>query len=81
MNVSVIVTKCAGGTIFGERLVDERFPNVDEAKALGNTKIAAGMSVLVRPNYNETDADGTFYREWRSFNGEDFREVRFGTGW
>lgn len=51
---------------------------MDVAKALGNPHRGLGVSVLIRPNYNETDADGTFFREWRSFNGEPFREVRFG---
>lgn len=39
-----------------------------------------GLFVMVRPNFNDVlDDNGEVigFREWRSFNGEDFREVKF----
>lgn len=76
--VSVIVSKCVDDRIFGDRLIDTSFPSVGRARVIGNQYRAKGACVILRPNYNETDADGRFFREWRSFNGEPFKEVRFG---
>lgn len=77
-NVSVIVSKCNDeGRIFGDRLFDEKYPTVEEARAIGLTKCADGVSVIIRPNYNETDSEGRHFREWRSFNGAAFKECRF----
>lgn len=34
--------------------------------------------VIIRPNFNEVDENGrNFYREWRSFGGENFHETRW----
>jgi hypothetical protein len=49
---------------------------------------AEGKSVIIRPNFNESDHGDArtqpiskcFYREWRSFNGGKFSEVRFFPG-
>ncbi len=77
-NVAVIVVRCNKDTVWGERLVDARLANLEDARALGETKRAPGMCVIVRPTYNETDDAGKrFYREWRSFNGEPFKECRW----
>lgn len=81
--VSVIVSRCVKNTppgegrIYGDRIVDTGFDTVSEALEEGKFQCGDGRSVVVRPNYNESDADGTFYREWRSFNGEQLKEVRF----
>lgn len=91
MNVTVLVSKCVylgdknfgetgGYRIYGKRLVEVSYSTLAEARAEGDKLRATGMSVVVRPSYNETDADGTFFREWRSFNGERFQECRFGIG-
>jgi len=38
----------------------------------------AGVSVVVRPCYNDTYTEGRYsYREWRSLNGEAWREIVF----
>ena len=76
-HVCVIVSKCIGDRIYGDRLVDEKLSSVEDAKALGEKHRAAGQSVVVRPNYNEEDSDGRFFREWRSFDGTPFKECRF----
>lgn len=79
--VSVIVSKCtpAGDRVYGDRLVDATFRNPDDASTFANTLCQQGKSVIVRPNYNETDETGKrYFREWRSFNGEPLREVKFG---
>lgn len=81
--VSLLVSPCVKGTapgegrIFGERLVDRKMDTVEEATRLGHLYRVVGQSVVVRPNYNEEDEKGKFFREWRSFNGEPFREVRW----
>lgn len=38
-----------------------------------------GLSVLVRPNFNDTDGTGAYcgYREYRSINGARLAQVRF----
>lgn len=35
------------------------------------------LCVIVRPNYGETDEKGRFFREWRSFDGEPLKEIRW----
>lgn len=75
--VSVIVSKCAGNRIYGDRIVDKSFTTIDEAKSFADQFRDDGKSVIVRPCYNEHDSEGRYFREWRSFNGETFREIRF----
>ncbi len=70
MSISVIVSE-------GVRTFYERYETVDEAWTFGETQIANGFVVIVRPNYNEKDASGSFFREWRSFNGKPFKECRW----
>lgn len=81
--VSVIVSTCVfvettKSWCVGKRILERTFSDLSEARKLGETLVAPGMSVTVRPNSNETDADGKFFREWRSFDGMRFQEVRFG---
>ena len=57
----------------GQQITD--FPNVEEARAMGESQRAKGQAVIVRPAYNEIDDKGDFFREWRSFDGGDFQEV------
>jgi len=54
-----------------------KIPNVEEGRRFGDMYREKGVCVIVRPNYNEKDDKGTFYREWRSFNGEELKEVVF----
>lgn len=83
MNISVIVSRCVKktppgtGTIYGDRLLEIKVVTIEEGMVQGNLHLADGRSVIVRPNYNETDEKGGFFREWRSFNGEALKEVRF----
>lgn len=58
----------------------ETFLNLAAARSNGEAKKAMGLSVIVRPNYNEFDAEGKFFREWRSFDGAAFEEVRWRIG-
>jgi hypothetical protein len=73
--ISVIASKCNGS---GGNLHDQAYNNLLDARIAAENLRASNLSVIIRPNYNEKDADGSFYREWRSFNGEEFQEVRFG---
>lgn len=76
--VSVIVSKCTpDGQRISERISEEKFPSIVVAKSIGNSKLASGVCVIVRPNYNEPDESGRWFREWRSMNGEPFKEVVF----
>lgn len=77
--ISVIVSKCEGDWIYGERLVDTTFPlsSWEDACLLGESHRAPGMSVVIRPNYNEEEDGVKFFREWRSMHGVVFQEVRF----
>ena len=74
----VIVSRCntSGTHAFGLTLREtfpqyawEVLPNVGYLRQ-------KGTSVTVRPLYN--DQNGSFH-EYRSFNGEEFRKVTFGT--
>ncbi len=74
--VSVIVSRYANNRVY-DRVLDVTTQNIDTAFAIGKDNARDGMSVIVRPNYNETDSKGRFFREWRSFNGESFKECRW----
>lgn len=85
--VSVIVSRCVARkdtsfpfketwSSYGECLTNKTFPSVESARDFAEPKRDQGMSVVIRPNYNEPN-EGYQYREWRSFNGEPFEEVRF----
>lgn len=58
--------------------LEANYPTVEQARLVADMYVGEGKSVIVRPTYNETDADGSFFREWRSFNGEPFKECRWG---
>lgn len=83
MSVKVIEVPCYnhpkdGWRSFGDSQETGKFDSAEEAIKFGNTRKAEKVCVIVRPDYNETDErGGTFYREWRSFGGEDFRECRW----
>lgn len=85
--ISVIVSRCVRktppgeGRIFGDRLSDIKVATIEEGMVQGNLHLANGRSVIVRPNYNEKDEKGEFFREFRSFNGEPLKEVRFDLSW
>ena len=80
-NVKVIVSKCVGEgddvRVYGERLFEGNYPTVEEATSQADKFRDKGVSVLVRPTYNERDDKGRFFREWRSFHGEAFKECRW----
>lgn len=72
---SVIVSLCTadGSSVYGDRLVDVTLDSAAAAMAAADEHRRQGYSVIVRPLYNETDATGEYFMEWRSFNGEPFR--------
>lgn len=76
--ISVITCKCVGDlTTYGDRFVDATFTNLEHAISLGESLRAKGKAVIVRPNYNERDSKGRYFREWRSFNGSPLKESRW----
>lgn len=85
--VVVIVSKCiwdsrAGSWRAWDRVSESRYSSLEEAMQQGEANACEGLSVIVRPTYNEFDPlpDGSknkFFREWRSFDGKSFEEVRF----
>jgi len=60
-----------------ETIFRENFFSVEDARKAGEGFRGERISVLIRPNYNEENDTEEFFREWRSFNGEDFAEVRW----
>ncbi len=78
-SVVVIVSRCntLGTQAWGGQLWHVSYPTLLAAIRIAASKRAPGMAVTIRPNYNEQDRKGKFFREWRSFNGEDFKECRW----
>lgn len=74
--ISVIVGSCVNDRILGQSQT-RFFETLDAANTYAQTKSGKGVSVIVRPSYNETDEQGNFYREWRSLDGTPFRECRW----
>lgn len=92
-SISIIVSRCKEISgepgkdfrLYGDRLVDEVFEDdlAESQRVLlsSDKHRAKGKVVIVRPNYNEKNPDGTsFFREWRSFDGEPFKECRWEAG-
>lgn len=81
---TVIVGACFGNDADGYRSVGNcrRIDHYNTAGALadGEARKAVGVAVIVRPNYNESDSEGRYFREWRSFNGQPFKECRWRIG-
>ena len=79
--VQVIVVKCCKGEegwrTFGDRISDTEFPTLAQAQAFGESARFGDLCVIIRPSYNEMDDTGSFFREWRSFGGEEFKECRW----
>lgn len=83
MNQTVIVcvSRCnEAGTHAYQSVSRSTYNTLPFAKLVGDMKRAPGLSVLVRPNYNETDENGMlYYREWLSMNGGPWVERVFKT--
>jgi hypothetical protein len=82
--IQVIVSCCNAADdvdlvdlFLGDRSFDATFHNLVDATAAAKKRMAKGVCVIIRPNYNEEDPKGKFFREWRSFNGEAFKECRW----
>ena len=80
--VEVIVNKYDADSecVYNIPFFRKEFSSIDAAMTVGESEKSFGISVIVRPNYNEADDKGPFFREWRSINGEPFKEClwRFG---
>jgi len=80
---TVVVSECTksstpGSTyILGERLAERHYDKLVDAMEEGHFQIGRERAVIVRPNFNEQDGKGHFFREWRSFDGSKLKEVRF----
>lgn len=76
--IEVIASRYKAGMICSNRQFEGYFLSKKQAEEAGNIWRNEGYSVILRPNYNELDGEGKrFFREWRSFNGEPFKEVVF----
>lgn len=62
---------------WGEHEFNQTYESLEEARQVAEGMRAEGKCIILRPNYNEKDVDGEFFREWRSFDGEKFKECRF----
>lgn len=83
--IEVIVSPCRwNGSRFalcGNRVHESKHTTPSEALALAMSLRGENLSVIIRPSFIETDAEGVeSYREWRSFNGSNFKEIRFYCG-
>lgn len=88
--ITVIVCQCTpDGKTYGETCLIATCQTLDGAMTLGEKERTldrrekgsyGGICVIVRPNYNETDDSGRFFREWRSFNSLPFKESRWKCG-
>lgn len=81
-SISVIVNRYTtdglAGLIYGPRIIDinlnscaeqSRETLVANAIEVAMKYVGKGFCVIVRPNYNEKDERGEFFREWRCLNG------------
>lgn len=76
--VEVIVNNCRGSQeqvrTYGPELIRETFDSELEALKIANVFRGPGLSVIVRPHYNDTSRS---FHEFRSFHGEPFKRVEF----
>ena len=77
-NVELIVSNYNTATkrIFGVT-ARETFNSVADALTAAFGKCEPGSCVIIRPLYNEMAEGKEFFREWRSMNGEHFKEARW----
>ncbi len=69
------------GWIASGELLRVKMESAEQAVWLAAELCKAGRSVVLRPDFNEsTAARGGYFREWRSINGEELREVRWEQG-
>lgn len=73
----VIVSEYVNDCVVMRSQIRVIFPDLPTAAMVGRTHKRGGSAVIIRPNFNEQDNDGKFFREWRSFNGEAWRECRW----
>lgn len=73
--IEIVVSKCSadGHTLFQE-ILRRDFTDVELAFCVAETSRGSRTAVTLRPKFNEGGLD---YREWRSINGEEFREIWF----
>lgn len=80
--IEVIVSPCRwDGESFrlcGDRIHESKHVSPKEALALALSLRGERRSVIIRPSFNEVIDGVPGYREWRSFDGSLFKEVRFG---
>jgi len=80
-DVKVIVCKCVkdsnGDFTLSNKREESSFDTYIQARAYGDTCVAEGIAVIIRPTYNEVDSQGNFFREYRSIDGASFKEIKF----
>lgn len=61
-----------------QEITRDVYSDIFKACLAAGKECSKGISVIVRPAYNETDEqDKQYFREWRSFDGGEFNEVRW----
>ena len=78
--IEVLVSTCEpNGDRIIQRLSETNCTLPLTAKRLALSERAQGRAVTIRPTFNERDPETreSFYREWRSFNGGPFTEIRW----
>jgi len=78
MSVSLIISiRRKSNPAYFEKVTNEEYASLEEATSKGEKIRQIGVSVTIRPNYNESDENGSYFREWRSMNGEVFQEYKW----
>lgn len=78
-NVELIVSMYdpQSRSIYGENIVRQKM-SLGDTLSCSRLHVGKDKAVIIRPSYNEKLEDGqSFFREWRSFNGEMFQECRW----
>lgn len=80
-NIRVAILPCQRASACSHRTVGEGthtfHTDLGDVDSQALSHRAPGICVLIRPNFNEKNDRGDFYREWRSFDGGTFTEIHW----
>ena len=59
--------------------IGKHYRQIFSSKKLASEKAQPekGKCVILRPKFNEEDCNGRFFREWRSFDGGELKEIKW----
>ena len=73
------VYKNPNGSWVADFAVGEHYRQIFSSKKLASEKAQPekGKCVILRPKFNEENCNGRFFREWRSFDGGELKEIKW----